>query len=256
MSKNIGMDWDEIRQKNAARYSVSPEIHDNDLIMHFLLNHPAFPDPEQAIGYYFSDGAESASKLKAILTRNVPSPPTGTYSLLEFASGYGMVTRHLANELVGADIASCDIHDQAVDFITNTLHSYAVISRHVPEELNLDRLFDVVFALSFFSHMPEATFGRWLKALFSVVRPGGLLAFTTHGLASQKHFGELVLPESGFAFIPSSEQGDLDSAEYGSSIASPDYVIGEVYRTVRAPIREFKHAYWWGHQDLYVIAKT
>jgi cyclopropane fatty-acyl-phospholipid synthase-like methyltransferase len=250
------VDWDEIRQKNAARYSVSPEIHDNDLLMHFLLSHPAFPEPDQAIGYYFSDGAESARKLKAILDRNAPSPPTGSYSLLEFASGYGMVTRHLAHELVGADIVSCDIHDGAVDFINNTLHSSAVASRHVPEELSLDRLFDVVFALSFFSHMPEATFGRWLKALFSVVRPGGILAFTTHGLVSQKHFGELVLPESGFAFIASSEQGDLDEDEYGSSIASPDYVIGEVYRTVRAPICEFKHAYWWGHQDLYVVAKT
>src|SRR4029077_7409044 len=75
---------------------------------------------------------ESARKLKAVLTRNRPGQPQGSYSLLEFASGYGMVTRHLAHELAGADIVSCDIHDQAVDFISNTLHSPAVASRHVP----------------------------------------------------------------------------------------------------------------------------
>jgi SAM-dependent methyltransferase len=250
-----GMDWGEIRQQCAARYAVSPVIHDDDLLLRFLLNHPAFPEPEHALAYYFSDGAESARKLNEILVRNTAYPPNGAYSLLEFASGYGMVTRHLGRVLVGADIVSCDIHDQAVEFINNTLHSRAVGSRHVPEELSLEREFDVVFALSFFSHMPQSTFGRWLRALFSVVKPGGILVFTTHGLASQKSFGDVVLPESGFAFIASSEQRDLEGAEYGSSIATPDYVIGELYRTVRAPICEFNHAYWWGHQDLYVVAK-
>jgi SAM-dependent methyltransferase len=249
------VDWEAERRASAAKYSVSPEIHDDDLLLQFLLTHPAFPDPEQAIDYYFSDGAESARKLGDILMRNPVRPAHGRYSLLEFASGYGMVTRHLPQHLAGADIVSCDIHDQAVEFINSKLHSPAVASRHVPEELRLDHAFDVVFALSFFSHMPEATFGRWLQALFALVQPGGILVFTTHGLASQRIFGDVTVSESGFAFMPSSEQGDLDSAEYGSSISTPDYVIGKVYRRLRAPIREFKHAYWWGHQDLYVLAK-
>jgi SAM-dependent methyltransferase len=249
------MDWEAIRRENAAKYSVSPEIHDDDLLLQFLLTHPAFPDPEQAIAYYFSDGAESARKLEEILMRNTAFGRSGRYSLLEFASGYGMVTRHLGRQLAGADIVSCDIHDQAVTFINDTLRSSAVLSRHVPEELTLNRQFDVVFALSFFSHMPEATFGRWLQALFSVVLPGGILVFTTHGLASQKIFGDVALSESGFAFMPSSEQGDLAGTEYGSSISTPDYVIGELYRRLRAPICEFRHAYWWGHQDLYVVVK-
>ena len=251
------MDWHEIRQECAVKYSVSPEIHDADLLLQFVLKHAAFPEPAQAIRYYFSDGAESARKLQEIITRNTPSRPVGRrYSLLEFASGYGMVTRHLGGVLEAADIVSCDIHEQAVNFIRTTLHARAQISRHVPEELSFDAQFDVVFALSFFSHMPEATFGRWLKALFHAVAPGGLLVFTTHGLASQKAFGDIVIPDSGFCFIANSEQDDLSAAEYGSAITTPDYVIGELFRMVRAPIREFKHAYWWGHQDLYVIEKV
>jgi SAM-dependent methyltransferase len=250
------MDWDELRRECADTYSVSPEIHDADMLLQFVLKHPAFPEPAQAIRYYFSDGAESARKLHEIITRNTPSRPAGSrYSLLEFASGYGMVTRHLGGVLETADIVSCDIHEQAVEFIRNTLHTKAQISRHIPEELHFDAPFDVVFALSFFSHMPEATFGRWLKALFRAVAPGGLLVFTTHGLASQAAFGDIVIPDNGFWFIANSEQDDLNTAEYGSAITTPDYVIGELFRMVRAPIREFKHAYWWGHQDLYVIAK-
>jgi len=72
------------------------------------------------------------------------------------------------------------------------------VSRHVPEDLALGRTFDVVFALSFFSHVPEATFGRWLRALFAGVSEGGILIFTTHGLASQPNLGNPEIPESGF----------------------------------------------------------
>jgi SAM-dependent methyltransferase len=250
------MDWLEIRNECAARYSVSPEIHDDDFLLQFVMQHPAFPDPEQAIRYYFSDGAESAAKLRGIIARNMPATSSQSrYSLLEFAAGYGMVTRHLRGALDGADIVSCDIHEQAVDFIRSALQAQAVGSRHRPEDLTFATSFDVVFALSFFSHMPEASFGRWLQALFAAVREGGLLVFTTHGLASQKNFGEIVVPESGYWFMANSEQDDLDAAEYGSALTTPDYVIGEVFRRLRAPIREFRHAFWWGHQDLYVVAK-
>ena len=59
-----------------------------------------------------------------------------------------MVTRHLGGVLETADIVSCDIHEQAVEFIRTTLHMKAQLSRHVPEELQFDEPFDVVFALS------------------------------------------------------------------------------------------------------------
>jgi SAM-dependent methyltransferase len=216
-----------------------------------------FPQPETAVRYYFSDGAESAQKLSTVIREHLKiKSPSGRYSLLEFASGYGMVTRHLRNALGGADRVSCDIHQQAIDFIRDQLGEAATLSQHVPEDLALGRTFDVVFALSFFSHVPEATFGRWLQALFAAVSPGGILVFTTHGLASLPNFGNPEIPESGFWFVPNSEQGDLDRDEYGSSLTTPDYVIAELFRSVGAPLAAFKSAYWWGHQDLYVLPRA
>jgi hypothetical protein len=166
-----------------------------------------------------------------------------------------MVTRHLPGTLSDADIVSCDIHDQAVAFIRDELHMNAITSQPIPEQLALGAQFDVVFALSFFSHLPEETFERWLKTLFAAVREGGLLVFTTHGLASRSSFGEIEIPDSGFWFMPESEQLDLDTAQYGSSVTLPDYVIGALFRALRSPIAEFRQGYWWEHQDLYVIAK-
>lgn len=256
MSETIEhVDWQALRASAAARHSVSPEVHQDDFLWHFIAAHPAFPEPENVADYYFSDGAESATKLARLIADNLPRAVGDRYSLLEFASGYGMVTRHLRNALPEADVLACDIHQEAVDFVNKSLGEEAILSRHLPEELEFERQFDVVFALSFFSHMPSATFGRWLAALYRAVGPGGILAFTTHGLASMPALGNPTLSDDGFWFRADSEQHDLQGAEYGSTLSAPDYVIRELFRHTHAPLADFKHGYWWGHQDLYVAVK-
>ncbi len=54
------------------------------------------------------------------------------------------------------------------------------LSSPVPEQLTLPSQ-DVIFAHSFFSHMPETTWARWLKALANALAPRGVLIFTTPG---------------------------------------------------------------------------
>jgi len=49
------------------------------------------------------------------------------------------------------------------------------ISSPVPEQLKLPPQ-DVIFAHSFFSHMPETTWARWLKALANALAPRGARA--------------------------------------------------------------------------------
>src|SRR6266700_1572008 len=248
---------ESLRQEIAHEYGVPPEIHSEDMIWRFLLNHRNHPTPEAALRHYFSDGAESARKLDSIVRNHLVDVASNRkVTILEFASGYGMVTRHLANLPSHQRLVACDIHQQAVDFIRGDLHQVAIMSRHVPEELNLGESFDVVFALSFFSHMPEVTFTRWLEALFAAVNPGGILVFTTHGLASQVHFGDIKINENGFWFRPSSEQADIDPNEYGSAVTTPAYVVGALARVTGASLAEFRRGYWWRHQDVYVVSRS
>jgi hypothetical protein len=57
-----------------------------------------------------------------------------------------------------------------------------------------------VFALSFFSHMPDATFAAWLERLLSAVKRGGILVFTTRGAISLRNMkaGDANFNEDGF----------------------------------------------------------
>jgi len=45
-----------------------------------------------------------------------------------------------------------------------------------------DESFDLVYALSVFTHLTEAVGDAWVRELARVLRPGGLLAFSTHGV--------------------------------------------------------------------------
>jgi SAM-dependent methyltransferase len=237
----------------AGRLGVAPGIHPDDFIFHFLINNPVFSEPRQAVDYYFENGADSAQKLRDLLT-GVCGRSLAGLRLLDFASGYGCVARHYRNLIPECAVTTCDIHPQAVAFLQQDLEVPAVTSASQPEQLTLPGLYDAVFALSFFSHMPRSSFTRWLARLTRALAPGGHLIFTTHGLVSQaRHLAHAVLDEENFYFAPDSEQQDLSEAEYGTTISGPDFVVRQLFTIPRATLVYFREAAWWGHQDVYIV---
>ena len=243
-----------LNEQWARHVEVPADVHPEDFIYWFVTNHPD-RSLEDAIRYYFEDGARSAAKLDGHLSRLFVSDK-GPIKLLEFASGYGCVSRHLKKN-PRFDLTSCDIHPQAIDFLRSRLGVRALQSAHTPEDFAAPDKYDAIFCLSFFSHMPKSTFGRWIKALYNSLRPGGYLLFTAHGAHSYE--GLRITPEhadeEGFWFQATSEQHDLDGAEYGVTLSLPQYVIPTVYRAVAAPIADFRPGEWWNHQDLWAVKR-
>ena len=245
---------DEIKRA-ALRHDVSTQIQKNDFIFQFLVSNPSFKDIAEAIDYYFDDGARSREKLTSLISQYL-TEELQSIKILEFASGYGCVSRHLVKDS-RYDVTASDIHPAAMDFIAVNLGTKTLQSVRVPEEFRCPA-FDVCFALSFFSHMPDVTWSRWLKVLMNAVRPGGILIFTTQGLSSAKYFyfGDPELCDAGFWFKPESEQGDLDTMEYGQAIATPGYVFRKLSEIRAALPVFFQTGYWWGHQDVYVVRRA
>ena len=104
--------------------------------------------------------------------------------------------------------------------------------------------------------MPEITWGRWVRSLLDKVRPGGVLLFTTQGpTTGRNHFGVPELPESGFWFHADSEQKDLDTADYGQTLVSSDYVQNAIRQHPDAKLVLMHPGFWWAHQDLYGVQK-
>ncbi len=238
--------------EQARKYSVHEKIHEDDFIFNFLRNHHNFPTYQSAVEYYFRDGSLSCARLNALLADHLALD--GIPDLLEFACGYGMVTRHLAKE-EGINLWSCDIHPAAVEFLRDEMRVRALLSARLPELLLLPQSFDVVFVLSLFTHLPITTWCRWLLRLTQAARPHGLIIFTTHGRLSREILGNPDVPDLGFWFRPMSEQKDLSGEDYGSTLTTEAFVRKNVLTIPDVELIDWKEGFWWGHQDVYVLRK-
>jgi len=226
------------------------KIHKEDFIFWFVYNHPRFKCEHDRFDYYFSDGKNSAEKLKNLCVNEMQMEPL-KINLFEFASGYGCVTRHLCSDYY--QVTSCDIHPQAMEFLSNQFNVKTFLSTSNPDKFKPNEYYDVVFALSFFSHMNDISYGRWIKALYDCVKPGGYLVFTTHGAKSNESI-KMTLKE-GFGFRAVSEQKDIPEEEYGTAVSEYCYVKKTCEEYIGRAPDIFYEAYWWDHQDLYIINK-
>lgn len=175
---------------------------------------------------------------------------------LDFASGYGRGIRYLVQELPPERVWVCDIYDHAMHF-QRTMHRVnAVVSVSDPDAFPPAGLparpgFDCITAVSFFSHVPRATFARWMTRLYAMLAPGGFLAFSVHDISmttSEKRSG------SGFVFFPNSESQSLAGEEYGTTYVS-ERVVREIIAEVLPP-HVVVHRIPKGvshYQDLYVV---
>lgn len=246
----------EACQRIGAQYGVNPVVHDADFIFHFFAHHPGFRGiPYEAVRRYFDSGATSTAQLRSIVFDRLGVERKRPVRLLEFASGYGCVTRHLDRFRTDFDVVACDIHQAATEFIERQLGVRTLLSKTIPEDIVPAADFDVAFALSFFSHMPERTWTRWLAKLLDFVPVGGHVVFTTHGVVSLPQLGDPEVPASGFWFKPMSEQGDLDAADYGTTMTAPAFVMRQIER-LPCDLVLFQQGHWWGHQDVWAVRKT
>ena len=253
---NLDLPHQEIEEK----FRVPTQIHEEDYLYKFLLHH--LEDPSKAFTHYFENARESALRIREIILNNVQpigiaSLDTNAFSLLDFASGFGMVNRHFSVVIPEASFEACDIHPKAVVFHNDILGVKCYKSSSNPFCLSIPRKYDVVVALSFFSHMPKQSWLPWLHQLSERVAEGGLLIFTTHGPASSiASMHKLIEKDIYFYFYPDSEQEDLKQSDYGTAYAHPDYVLQFTRKLENMHLSEYKQGAWWGGtQDYYVFAK-
>jgi SAM-dependent methyltransferase len=202
---------------------------------------------------YFATGRQIAEAFAGVAAWRFGGLPAAL-SVLDFASGYGRTTRHLVRALPAARLTVAEIDPAAVAFQRETFGVAGAASGTAPSSLEIAETFDAVFAASFFSHLPEPRFTAWLERLHGLVRPGGVLVFSVHGMEL------LTDPRAdrsrGIAFEAVSETTRLEGAEYGTSYVTEAFVrgvarrvAGEVARLLAFPLGLC------GHQDLYALAR-
>jgi SAM-dependent methyltransferase len=232
----------------AAIYGVTPALHAED----HMLRHFFGMSPDGGLRHYFKGGYADAEQLMT----TIESLGVNMESLrvLEFAAGYGRLTRHLKRL---CQLSVGDIHPEAVEFVRKHCGCKAYLSSSDPDKLEISDKFDVVAVISLFSHLPDKTFGRWLEALYKTLVPGGYLIFTTIGDSAREINPQVPVPgPDGFSFTHGSEQLDIDNDEYGSTTVRAHYVGFQIGRWLPSSrLVSYEPGVWWKYQDQYVVQK-
>ena len=129
----------------------------------------------------FLDGGQlAAGSIRDILQRN-EIEPGDLRAILDFGCGCGRVLRFWTDlprtELHGTDYnaelaAWCAQHLPSVRIGTNRLEP--------PTSYPAAR-FDLIYALSVFTHLPETAQMAWMNEFHRILRPGGFLLLSLHG---------------------------------------------------------------------------
>jgi SAM-dependent methyltransferase len=102
-------------------------------------------------------------------------------SMLDFGCGCGRVIRRW-HALTGTRVCGTDYNPSLIAWCRRHLPfaQYEVNALNPPLSY-ADGEFEFVYALSVFTHWPEALQQEWLKELRRILSPGGFLLLTTHG---------------------------------------------------------------------------
>lgn len=174
-------------------------------------------------------------------------------TVLDFASGYGRLTRALIQKLPAERIHVADIYAQAIAWQIDTLGVKGVVSVPDPAQLDHHGRHDIVFVGSLFSHLPAGLFHRWLARLYELVAPGGVLAFSVHD-ETFLPAGE-AMDDSGLRYFRTSESGSLDHDIYGMSYVTEAFVGEAISRLAPGDGPSWRrfHKGLYENQDLYVV---
>jgi SAM-dependent methyltransferase len=206
---------------------------------------------EQAVAMYLDSGGRIWRTERQILAWRFQSLSWGG-AILDFASGYGRVTRHIVADVEAERVWVADIYAEGVAFQERHLGVHGMVSTTEPEDFHCDQRFDAILVSSLFTHLPEPRFIRWLRRLTDLLNPGGVLLFSVHDMSL---YPEAVAAGTGIIFRAHSESGSLDAQDYGTSWVTEAFVRAAVETVAGAcPLSRIPRGLA-SYQDLYVVLK-
>ncbi|HWX87481.1 MAG TPA: class I SAM-dependent methyltransferase [Solirubrobacteraceae bacterium] len=190
---------------------------------------------------------------------------------LDFGCSSGRVTRVLAAAYPDIRWHGCDPNGPAIAWASENLPGIEFfVNEDAPPLPLADGSLDLGYAISIWSHFAPELGLRWFQEMHRIIRPGGHLVCTTHGLTSIAYYATLNLrtPEQsleirkalyrdGSWYAPEfGEQGDWGvlNPEWGTAFLSPEWMLTHLCPAWR--VLEFAPGRNQENQDVYVLQRV
>ena len=155
----------------------------------FTKNHPNVPIPPDYLLYesfrldyekYYFGGKRSAQWLTQHLEKHLD---LNKKDILDWGCGPGRIIRHLP-QIIGnhCNFFGTDYNEQSIHWckanLPNITFHHNSLNATLPYK---NRSMDVIYGISIFTHLSKQQHLDWFAELYRVLRPNGIMLFTTHG---------------------------------------------------------------------------
>lgn len=150
-------------------------------------------------------------------------------NILDFGCGCGRVLRWFREYSKSSNFYGTDIDFNSISWCRQNLDfAKFSINQPLPPLKYPDRFFDMIYAVSVFTHVDETYQFRWLNELKRIVKPKGILILTVHGRycwESLPYEHILEIEEKGFMFVKLEKIKSQFPEWYQTAYHSKGYVV-------------------------------
>lgn len=177
---------------------------------------------------FLTDGRGTAQAVLDVL-RGSGIEIDKSMKVLDFGCGSGRVIRHL-HSITGAQFSGSDYNPLLIGWCQKNLRFGQFDVNGVAPPLRYeDEQFDVVYALSVFTHFPEELQAAWMAELSRIIKPGGHLLMTTQGESFLPYLSEEERKTFRAGRLVVREQGAVGGNPF-VAVHPPDYLKSHLPR--------------------------
>jgi SAM-dependent methyltransferase len=130
---------------------------------------------------YYADGAQTAKEIGELINKFTP-PRNNSIRLLDWGCGPARVVRHFKKIYPNWIAYGSDYNFDYIAWNKENIEQVTFQKNEVNPPLNYENnFFDVVYSLSIITHLSEEMHYAWIKELYRILKPNGILLITTQG---------------------------------------------------------------------------
>jgi SAM-dependent methyltransferase len=214
---------------------------------------------------FVNQGTSMAQAVMDCIAKYRPACDMRGLRILDFGCGAGRVTLPLFYTVKKPDNA-VDVDPAVIEYVNKVEPGvHAEVSSFQPPLRFLDDTFDVVYAISVWTHLALEAAEEWLTEIKRILRPGGLALLTTSNyavLAQRRQHPKLSsmgwkdisddnLRDQGFIFLPT--PSTPGTGEYGMASHDPGWIRREWSKHM--PVIGIEPGAILGVQDINILMK-